>query len=198
MISSSRGTSVSKSELWLAKRGQLSIRQWELSDAEVLSTLVGDNLEHLRPWMPWIENEPLTLIERRSLISLWRSGYRRDGDLFAGVFLATKCVGSAGLHKRLGVGVLEIGYWIDRGHCGRGFATTAVGLLCDVAFSKSETASVEIHHDQANVISARVARAALFKFLGTGPHEITAPAEIGVEWSWEMTRSAWESNKHAS
>ena len=189
---------MSKSEIWLRNQGQLSIRQWELGDAEQLSRLVSHNLEHLRPWMPWIENEPLTLVERRSLILLWRSGSRTDGDLFVGVFLAAQCVGSAGLNKRLVPGVLEIGYWIDRDHCGRGFATITVGLLCEVAFSKSETTSVEIHHDQANVISASVARTAAFKFLGTCPHEITAPAEIGVEWRWEMTRSDWESIKHAS
>jgi RimJ/RimL family protein N-acetyltransferase len=50
---------------------------------------------------------------------------------------------------------------------------------------------VEIHHDEANLASAEIARRAGFRHVETTPDRASAPAEIGIEWIWRMTRHEW-------
>ena len=47
------------------------LRRYRRDDAPALAVAVGESLEHLRPWMPWIALEPVTLAEREDLISRW-------------------------------------------------------------------------------------------------------------------------------
>ncbi|WP_426574961.1 hypothetical protein [Aquihabitans sp. McL0605] len=49
----------------LVEHDGLVLRRWTVDDTELVGTLVTANLEHLRPYMPWIEREPLSLDERR-------------------------------------------------------------------------------------------------------------------------------------
>ena len=44
-------------------------------------------------------------------------------------------LGGCGLHGRLGVTGLEIGYWVHVDHIGRGLATDASAALTDAAFA---------------------------------------------------------------
>ncbi|MES2731624.1 MAG: hypothetical protein V4714_07745 [Bacteroidota bacterium] len=37
---------------------RLVIRCYEPSDAEKLKNAITESLDHLRPWMPWAQNEP--------------------------------------------------------------------------------------------------------------------------------------------
>jgi len=34
-------------------RGPVLIRSWRQSDAAGLARVIADNLDHLRPWLPW-------------------------------------------------------------------------------------------------------------------------------------------------
>lgn len=52
-----------------------------------------------------------------------------------GIFRDGAAVGSCGLHRRVGPGGLEIGYWIHPAVLRRGLATEAARLLTDAAFS---------------------------------------------------------------
>lgn len=40
---------------------RLVIRCWNPADAPLLKAAVDASLDHLRPWMPWAENEPQEL-----------------------------------------------------------------------------------------------------------------------------------------
>jgi RimJ/RimL family protein N-acetyltransferase len=168
------------------------LHAWAPADAARLGAAVERNLEHLRPWMPWIAEEPLDLDARRALLTRW--AVNRDAGLGVnyGVLLEDEVVGGCGLERRIGDGGLEIGYWVDVDHVGRGFATASAAMLTTAAFHAAGATHVEIHHDEANVASRRVPEKLGFRLLGTFPDENILPGEVGIEWRWRLEPDEWD------
>lgn len=50
---------------------RLVVRRYWPTDAPALHRAVTASIEHLRPWMPWISDEPLEVEDRRRLITEW-------------------------------------------------------------------------------------------------------------------------------
>jgi len=172
--------------------GDLLLRRLVPADAEALERTVTESLEHLRPWMPWIAQEPLALERRRALLADWEAGWEDGGDVYMGVFAGGELVGGTGLHRRIGPGGIEIGYWIHPGHLRRGLATEAARLLTEAALAHPGITHVEIHHDEANRRSAGVPRKLGFRLVAVEPdRDPTAPAESGVECRWRITAAEW-------
>jgi ribosomal-protein-serine acetyltransferase len=171
--------------------GALTLRRWARDDAAQLSEAIADSVEHLRPWMPWVAHEPLSLTERAALIDSWDQEWLAGGDVLMGVFVDGAVSGGCGLHRRIGPGGFEIGYWTARRFLRQGIATTTAGLLTDAAFSDPAITRVEIHHDQANQASAGVPRKLGFDLARERVDEIQAPGESGVSCEWQITRQQW-------
>jgi ribosomal-protein-serine acetyltransferase len=169
----------------------VELRRWRPIDAEALAQVVAESAEHLRPWMPWISQEPLALETRRALIEGWEAEWEAGGDLYQGIFSEDRIVGGCGLHSRVGPEGLEIGYWIHPAYTRRGLATAAARALAQAALSLAEISHVEIHHDRANRASGAIPRRLGFTFVGEVPDEISAPGEEGVEWIWRMEAAQW-------
>jgi ribosomal-protein-serine acetyltransferase len=169
----------------------LTLRRWARDDAAQLGEAVADSVEHLRPWMAWIEREPLSVTERQALIDSWYPEWLAGGDVVMGVFVDGAVAGGCGLHRRIGPGGLEIGYWTARRFLRQGIATTAAGLLTDAAFSDPAITRVEIHHDQANQASAGVPRKLGMRLVRERVDEIQAPGESGISCEWQVTRQQW-------
>ena len=87
---------------------RLILRLWQHDEAEVLHTAVAASIDHLRRWMPWVAQEPLTLAERVSLIEGWTREWEAGGDAVYGVFLEGEAIGGCGLHRRGAADELEI------------------------------------------------------------------------------------------
>ena len=170
----------------------LLLRRWVVADADELWRAVADSAEHLRPWMSWMADEPLTRDERRKLLARWERAWLEGGDVAFGIFVEGQVAGSCGLHRRRGPGVLEIGYWIQSAFTRRGLARAAVWMLTDAAFSVPGIEAVEIHHDKANVASAGIPRGLGFRSVGETPDGASAPAEVGIDCTWRMDRESWE------
>jgi ribosomal-protein-serine acetyltransferase len=168
---------------------RLVLRQWEPADGPALHAAVNANLEHLRPWMPWIAQEPLTLADREARFAQWREEWFDGGDALYGVFADGEAVGGTGFHRRIGEGGLEIGYWIHVDHVGRGYATELARALTTAALLQAGIDRVEIHHDRTNIISGRVPKRLGYTWIGAADKEPLAPAETGVSWTWRMTRA---------
>jgi RimJ/RimL family protein N-acetyltransferase len=166
------------------------LRRWTVEDAGVMHSLVTANIDHLRPWMPWIAHEPLTEDDRRSLLAEWDMSWDAGTDCAFMVERDGVPVGSAGLHSRKGSGVLEIGYWVSAAATGRGVATAAAKALARHALAMRDVHAVEIHHDSANIASGRVAEKAGFAQVLTYRREVTAPGESGVTVRWVLSRQA--------
>lgn len=167
------------------------LRRWLPSDAVALATAVTESLEHLRPWMPWIAQEPMSVEQRIRLMGDWDRDWAAGGDTVMGAFVDDRVVGGAGLHRRIGPDGLEVGYWIHTRFTRRGLATLVSALLTDAAFELPEIQRVQIHHDKANVASGGVPRKLGFAKLKEIRDGIEAPGEVGISCHWEITRGEW-------
>jgi RimJ/RimL family protein N-acetyltransferase len=155
------------------------VRPYTVDDGPALHAAILDSIEHLRPWMPWVAAEPLTLEERLE----WLRGVH-DAE---GIFVGDVCVGGTGLHDRIGPTGREIGYWVRAGWTGRGIATEAARQLTARAFTIRGIDHVEIHHDKANVASGRVPEKLGYTRIGEHPMERLAPAHTGIAVHWRIS-----------
>jgi RimJ/RimL family protein N-acetyltransferase len=177
----------------LVEHDGLVLRRWTVADAEVVASLVAANLEHLRPYMPWIADEPLPIEDRRALHRGWEETWNAGGDVVLGISDADVCIGGCGLHHRIGPGGLEIGYWVAADHLGEGVARRASAGLTSMAFTLPGIDRVEIRHDISNAYSRNVPASLGFTLIGRDApnRDARAPAETGVDVVWRVTRDEW-------
>ncbi len=170
---------------------RLTLRRWVVDDVPQLAAAITRNIDHLRPWMPWISAEPMSLDDRVALVNQWQAEWERGGDVVIGALIDGEIVGSTGLHRRRGPAALEIGYWVHVDHIGKGIATEMAAALTTAAFTVAGIEHVEIHHDKANVFSAAVPRALGYVFIDESPDSITSPGEVGIDCRWRIDRQEW-------
>jgi RimJ/RimL family protein N-acetyltransferase len=170
----------------------LLIRRVRTADAPAIAAAVQVSLEHLRPWMPWASREAADSRAQLARVAeadeLWESG---TGFIYS-VLLAGSgtLVGEIGLHRRPRDGGIEIGYWIDVRHSGRGLGTEAAGALTPVALALPGATRAEIHCDDANQASAAIPRKLGYRLDRIDDHEPEAPGERGRRMIWVMDRPA--------
>ena len=171
----------------------LEIRRWVPDDAEAVHQAITRSVDHLRPWFGWISFEPLDVIARRALFAEWERGWADGGDVLFGIWDHDLVLGSVGLHRRLGPGGLEIGYWVHVDHLGQGIAPKAAAAVTDLAFTVGGIDRVEIHHDVENHASRRVPAKLGFTEIETveAHRDPMGPAETGVDVIWRMTKADW-------
>ena len=177
----------------LVEHDGLVLRRWTEADAETVEQIVTANIEHLRPYMPWIADEPLPIEKRRELERDWEDKWLAGGDVILGIYEDDVAVGGTGLHRRIGPGGLEIGYWVHVDHLGKGIARRASEGLTSMAFTLPDIDRVEIRHDISNAYSRNVPTSLGFTLIGKdAPNRDTrAPAETGVDLVWRVTREEW-------
>ncbi|NCB06224.1 MAG: N-acetyltransferase [Clostridia bacterium] len=148
---------------------RLVIRCWNPQDALLLQSAVQANIEHLRPWMPWVNAEPESLETKIERLRKFRAAFDRDENYTYAIFNReeTQVLGGTGLHPRVGAEALEIGYWIHKDYIGRGLASETAAALTRVAFELHQVRRVEIHCNPENVRSAAVPHKLGFTHEGT-------------------------------
>ena len=166
----------------------LLLRRWQPEDAETLWKAVSESAEHLRPWLRFMADEPLPIERRRELLRGWETDWEQGGDVHFAILAAGRVAGGAGLHRRRGPDILEIGYWVHRDHLRRGIATEASRLLCEAALTTEGIEHVQIHCDRANAASNAVPKRLGFELIAETPIEKEAPAEEGVDCIWRVSR----------
>ena len=137
---------------------RLVARCWSPTDAPRLRASLDDNDHHLRPYIPWMRDEPQALDATVQRLRLARAAFDADGDYKYALLEPgeQRLAGEVVLLRRAGPGALEIGYWIDRHLTGRGLATEATAAVVRVAFEIIGVERVEIHHSAENAASAAV------------------------------------------
>ena len=148
---------------------RLVVRCYDPSDAPLLAESVTESLEHLRPWMPWVYNEPEPIEEKVQRLKLFRGNFDLGQNFTYGIFNleGTKLIGGTGLHTRLGGNELEIGYWIHKDYINQGLVTESTAALVKVAFEFIHVHRLEIHCDPENFASAAIPRKLGFTHEGT-------------------------------
>jgi len=148
---------------------RLLVRCYSPSDAPLLAESVRESLEHLRPWMPWVDNEPEPMEVKVERLRQFRGLFDLGQDFIYGIFNTreTKLIGGTGLHTRLGESELEIGYWIHKDYINQGLVTETTAALVKVAFELIHIHRLEIHCDPKNVASTAIPRKLGFTHEGT-------------------------------
>jgi RimJ/RimL family protein N-acetyltransferase len=158
-------------------------------DLDGLVEAVTTSIGHLLPWMTWASGYD------RDAARGYLEGTRgpwKDRDDFGYALLAEGViVGSAGLHRRVGPGGLEIGYWVDVRHTRRGIASLATAGLTEAGLGIPGIDRIEIHHDRANTASSGIPVRLGFSKVAERRDKIEAPGESGVEVIWQMTAAAF-------
>jgi RimJ/RimL family protein N-acetyltransferase len=150
------------------------IRCWNPADAPLLKASIDENIEHLKPWMPWVYNEPEEIEKKIERLRQFRGRFDLGQDFTYAIFNPeeTFVIGGTGLHTRGGSDMREIGYWIHKDVTNQGIATEVSAALVKVAFEIERVRRVEIHCHPDNVASAAVPRKLGFR------HEATLHARF--------------------
>jgi RimJ/RimL family protein N-acetyltransferase len=139
---------------------RLVVRCYEPRDAPLLRDAVDSSLEHLRPWMPWAEEEPQTLEQTVQLLRVFRSAFDLGDNFVHGIFSRdeSELLGGTGLHPRLEPGGLEIGYWVRASSTRQGVVTESTAALTRVGFEICGADRIEIRIEPQNDASKGVPR----------------------------------------
>jgi RimJ/RimL family protein N-acetyltransferase len=137
---------------------RLLMRCWSPADARQLRASLDDNSRHLRPWIPFMKDEPLSLEQTVERLRGIRASFDLRQHYRYAVFDAggEKLLGENILLGRVGPGAFEIGYWIDRHAAGQGFASEATCALIRVAFEIEKVDRLEIHVEPGNAASTAI------------------------------------------
>ncbi len=136
---------------------RLMLRPWRPGDAEALRAALDASDAHLRPWVPFMRDEPRTLAATRELLAAYpldpraaRYAVWGEGEVLLGEVL---------LMGHPSPATLEIGYWLHADHTGCGYAREAVAALVAVGLGCPGVAQVVFRCDVRNHASSAVAHA---------------------------------------
>jgi ribosomal-protein-serine acetyltransferase len=170
----------------------LEIRTWRESDVPALAAAIADSVDHLRPFMPWVAEEPMPTEQRIAMVQRWEEQRLAGGDAVYGIFRDGRVLGGTGAHRADGRTRLiaddarEIGYWLRPDEQGRGTMTRTVQALTAALLATPGITHVEIRHDEANPSSGAVARRCGYRFVGYETRPVDAPAETGRGLVWRI------------
>jgi RimJ/RimL family protein N-acetyltransferase len=169
---------------------RLCIRPFEVEDAPALVAVIEASLDHLRGWLRWAQEEPQTIAQKAELIRTMRDAFDAGESLSYGLYARDHgaVLGGAGLHRRIGEGGLEIGYWLRHDALGAGLASEAAAALTRVAFEIEGCDRVEIHMDPRNARSAAVPARLGFTHVATHERDSFGPdGEPRDTMVWRIT-----------
>ncbi len=142
------------------------LRLVEPADADAVYRMIVSNRSTVTPWLDWVPTVK-HVREVRSAIDRWRQSHSKDGSC---TMLIEADGNPAGLiyHLRMDrrVGSVEIGYWLDADHRGRGVMTRALRALTDYSIQTLELDRVWLKAGAENLASRRVAQRAGFELEG--------------------------------
>ncbi len=137
---------------------RLVMRCWSPEDAADLRAALDESDQHLRPWIPFMKDEPRTLQQTVLWLRKIRASFDRDENYQYAILRkdTSALVGDVMLMRRAGKDALEVGYWITLSQGGRGFATEATGAALRVAFELHRIDRAELHCSPQNAPSRAI------------------------------------------
>lgn len=166
--------------------GDVVLQRVRAEHAAAIARAVAESIDHLRPFMPWANEDSTDVAFQQNRIASLQHQWAR-GENYEYVLLArdeVRVLGSFGLMSRRGRGTLEIGYWVHVDEAGRGLATRAAAALTDAALRVRGVKKVLVYCDEANAASAAVPRKLGFHLERVEEASPSAPAETGRQLVW--------------
>ncbi len=173
------------------RTGRLVLTRVRPADLDEVTAAVDASLPELAPWMPWAQDPEGTREGTAAFLAgawdRWAAGEEFSYAVREPGGPAVR--GVVGLHARIGPGALEIGYWVRTSDTGRGVASEAARALMEAALALPGIGRLEIHCDEANVRSARVAAGLGHQLVATRDYAGDAPGDTGrlQIWAWPPT-----------
>ena len=112
--------------------------------ADEIFTLIDENRDHLKQWMPWLDSVK-KVEDTRQFVDLQLSKFQKGEALHETIFYQNRVVGVLGFNRinsQNKVGL--IGYWLGKRLTGRGIVTLAVNDLIKLGFEYFSLQKVEI------------------------------------------------------
>jgi ribosomal-protein-alanine N-acetyltransferase len=138
---------------------QIYIRELDLMDAEALLELNASNRTIFEGITPVSKDDSFyTLDAHLKLIDDWKQAKSQGSRYDFGIYESNnnKLIGVIALYKFGASEKCILGYSLDKGHYGKGYATEAVRLILDFAFKEVGFHRVEAGVMLGNIGSARV------------------------------------------
>lgn len=134
---------------------------------ETLLNLIDQNRDHLRPWMPWLDDttEPEHV---EKFIKSTLSNLAEGKGLSSLIIFQDNLVGIVSynfLDKNTLTG--HLGYWLDKDHNGQGIMTKSVAKMIDIGFNDLGLRKVEIRCGVENTKSRAIPERLGFEEEGT-------------------------------
>lgn len=140
--------------------GVVTLRPFQMEDAQELYTAVHESLIDLKPWMSWAHNE-YSMEEARSFIAITRARWE-ENTLFAFAMTDAKTgsvLGGVSLsHLHPVYHLCNVGYWVRTSRHGEGIAGRATKLAVRFGFEHAGLVRAEIVVAVDNQKSVRVAQ----------------------------------------
>ena len=136
-----------------------SLRCLEPRHAALVSDAIAESLSHLRPWMAWAAQEPLSFEKRVERMRTNRGHFDLGSDYIYGIFSKDQqqLYGVIALKQSTTVDERELGYWLHVAQVGKGLAYEAALAAVRVGFDLEALDAIEVRTDPQNVRSARTA-----------------------------------------
>ena len=115
---------------------EVSLELAEMHHAQEIFDLTERNREHLAPWMPWVETTT-SVADTTAFLTFIRGEYGAGRAFHCNLRYRGAIVGGMGLHAMKPADkTVELGYWIDKDHVGKGVVTRATRALVTAAFAQ--------------------------------------------------------------
>lgn len=177
--------------------GGIVVRPFRKHDASELFALTVANRDALSGWLAWVPS--ITSVEdtREYLRASERSALEHRAFV-CGVFDNGPLVGAIELHDIDWVNrFAKIGYWLDRGHQGRGIMTHAARALVEYAFDALDLNRVEIRAAAENTRSRAVAERLNFRLEGILRKRVLLHGKFQDFAVYGALRSEWQGGEGA-
>lgn len=139
----------------------------EPQDSDKLYQLIDSSREHLRQWLPWVDQNT-TVEHSRQFIQHTLDQFASNNGFTAGIWYQGALAGIIGFHKiDWSNRSTSLGYWLGEEYTGLGLMQKAVSKSLDYAFLELRLNRVEIRSAIGNVRSRRIPEKLNFTHEGT-------------------------------
>ncbi|CAN5347354.1 GNAT family protein [soil metagenome] len=157
---------------------------------EIAATVL-ENLERLKPWMPWAVDD-YSVDSANEFISRSLKAFADIGQFETVMLVDDRVVGAVGFHNLDMVNrSAHIGYWITGAYEGKGIVTRCCRVLIDYLFEKLELNRVQINCNVDNLRSRAIPERLGFKLEGVN-RQVEFLHERFGDWAiYAMLREEW-------
>jgi ribosomal-protein-serine acetyltransferase len=159
--------------------------------AEEIASLVRENLDILKPWMPWATDDYSTASAREYIGNALRD-LSENGTFSANIVWRENIAGSIGCHHYdANNKSVMIGYWLGKKAQGKGIVTKCCRRLIDYAFDEIHLNRVQINCNVENIKSRAIPERLGFRLEGIHRQVEFHNGRFG-DWAiYAMLREDW-------